>query len=176
MGCSSSKEPQFISAPAANGVGNSEPAFYYTDAEPTAYAHESSIARVRGGTVPREEPRWPSVVPQYRPCMSCVLHVPPASSDGSGCTGARHGPLNVVAELDNPAQTRWVAPFPQRPHATLLLHPRTSSSCPAMSSRSSARWCAPRTWAARAPSSTSTASRRAPSASATAAPRSASGA
>ena len=52
MGCSASKEPQFISAPAANGVGNSEPAYYYTDAEPTAYAHESSLARVRQHPVP----------------------------------------------------------------------------------------------------------------------------
>ena len=68
MGCSTSKESQFISAPAANGVaGDTQPAFYYTDAEPTAYAHESSLARVRSDKAPREAPQRPAAGPQCQP-------------------------------------------------------------------------------------------------------------
>ena len=80
MGCGASKEPQFITAPAANGVADGEPAFYYTD-EPTAYAHESSLARVR-----------PPGIPSRAACF-CLLH-----SLSSGGRRKRH-PCCVLHHL-----------------------------------------------------------------------------
>ncbi len=47
MGCTTSKQPQFIAAPAAaRGFDDAAPPYYYTTDEPAAYEHDSSLARV----------------------------------------------------------------------------------------------------------------------------------
>ncbi len=53
MGCTTSRQPQFIATPSASrATDGGTPPYYYTTDEPAAYAHDSSLARVRESVLP----------------------------------------------------------------------------------------------------------------------------